>query len=283
MAGNNLDVKLEKLKTILGETGGVVIAFSGGVDSTFLLRVAADVLGDRCLAVTAMSSTYPSREYREALELAKSFGARHKSVTSEELDIPEFADNPPDRCYFCKRELLEKLVEIARREGMEFVAEGSNVDDEGDFRPGMRAVAELGVKSPLKEAGLGKEDIRELSRRMGLPTWNKPSFACLSSRFPYGTRITKRRLKMVETAEEKIRDLGFLQVRVRYHNEIARIEVGTEDMDKFLNPELRREINRALKEAGFKYVTLDLQGYRTGSMNEVLSEEVKTEKTSPTA
>jgi uncharacterized protein len=273
-----LESKLNDLRELLRSMGGLVIAFSGGVDSTFLLRVAADILGERCLAVTATSSTYPSREYREALELAKGFGARHKTISSEELDIPEFADNPPDRCYFCKRELLEKLGEVAAEEGIEFVAEGSNADDEGDFRPGLRAVSELGVRSPLREAGLTKDDIRELSRRMGLPTWDKPSFACLSSRFPYGTRITRRRLKMVEQAEDKLRELGFRQVRVRYHNEIARIEVDGEEVHRFLQPELRLQVDRDLKEAGFQYVTLDLLGYRTGSMNEVLSEEVKTAK-----
>lgn len=265
--------KLENLKSIIRDKGSAVVAFSGGVDSTFLLKVAAEVLGDNVIAVTANSETYPKRELEEAKLFAQTQGIRHIVIDTSELEIAGFADNPPDRCYYCKHELFSKLTEIAKANGIECVFDGSNYDDRNDHRPGMRAAKQLGVVSPLKEAGMTKEDIRELSREYGLSTWNKPSFACLSSRFPYGTKITPERLAMIGEAEDFIRDLGFRELRVRYHDTIARIEVGKSDIVRIAA--LADEITEKLKSIGFLYVTLDLSGYKTGSMNYTLSEEEK--------
>jgi uncharacterized protein len=272
-----LEQKLNDLKQIIRRYSSALVAFSGGVDSTFLLKVCLGVLGkDRVLAVTAKSATYPERELQEAIKLAEMLDVRHRVIESEELNIPGFSDNPPERCYYCKRELFRKLKKIAEKEGLNFVLDGSNFDDTSDFRPGMRAVKELGVKSPLKEAGLTKDDIRALSREMGLPTWNKPSFACLSSRFPYGEKITREKLARVDRAEEVLRDSGFSQYRVRSHGDMARIEVKPEEMGKFFDRTFREEVATKLKSMGFTYVTLDLVGYRTGSMNEGLKEGEKT-------
>lgn len=262
-----LGEKYERLKSIVGGLGGCVIGFSGGVDSTFLFRVAAEVLGERALAVTATSETYPERELREAGELALSIGGRHRVIVSEELDIPEFQDNPRDRCYYCKRELFGKLRAIADEEGLPHVLDGTNLDDRGDHRPGRRAAAEIGVRSPLEEAGFSKDDIRELSRLLDLPTWDKPAFACLSSRFPYGTAITAERVRQVGQAEEALRALGFRTLRVRYHGDVARLELGREEFEAAAGA-LREETLRCVREAGFTYVAVDLQGYRTGAMNE---------------
>lgn len=252
--------------------GSLAVAFSGGVDSTFLLKVAADVLGDRALAVTARSSTYPERELREAEAFAKSLGARHVVIDSEELDIPGYSDNPVNRCYFCKRELFEKVRETARKNGIRYVADGSNQDDLGDYRPGMKAADELQVVSPLKAAGMTKDDIRLLSKELDLPTWNKPAFACLASRFPYGQKITREKLAMVDRAEQFLLDLGFRQVRVRHHGDLARIEVDPDERGRFFSGDLMGKVYEGLKSIGFTYVTLDLKGYRTGSMNEAISE-----------
>jgi uncharacterized protein len=227
------------------------------------------------LAVTARSSTYPSRELEEAKELAKSFGANHEIIVSEELEVPGFSENPPERCYYCKKELFGKLVKMARERGFNFVLDGSNADDTGDFRPGMRAKDELGVISPLKEVGLTKAEIRALSQKMGLPTWNKPSFACLASRFPYGERITEEKLNRVEKAEDLLKELGFIQYRVRSHGDLARIEVSPEEIERFFEKSLREKVVAEFKKLGFVYVSLDLTGYRTGSMNEGLKEEEK--------
>lgn len=267
--------KYQLLKDIIEKKGSAAIAFSGGVDSTFLLKVAHEVLGDRLIAVTATSSTYPERELKEAIKYAKDMGVKHIIISSEELDIEGFASNPKNRCYFCKKELFTKIKDVAIENGVEYVFDGSNLDDTGDFRPGMQAARELEVVSPIKEAALTKKDIRELSKEMGLPTWNKPSFACLSSRFPYGNKITLPKLNMVDKAEQYLLDMGITQVRVRHHGEIARIEVSPEEREKFFNIEIMDSIGKEFKKIGFTYVTLDMLGYRTGSMNEVLSEEEK--------
>jgi uncharacterized protein len=264
---DSLQEKYEKLREIIENMGSVLIAFSGGVDSTFLLKVAHEVLGDRACAVTAVSPTYPESEFREAVALAQRIGARHLVVESNELEIPGFAENPEDRCYHCKRELFGKLAEKGRELGISWLAEGSNVDDLGDYRPGRKAVAELSVRSPLLEAGLTKEEIRRLSRDTGLSTWDKQPYACLSSRFPFGVRITAERLRMIEACEDFLKEKGFRTYRVRFHDETARIEVGEEEIPRFLETALRREVSGFFRSAGFSHVALDLQGYRTGSMN----------------
>lgn len=270
-----METKLEKLKEILRGLESVAIAFSGGVDSTFLLKVAQDVLSDKVIAVTATSSTYPVREFKEAKKYAESIGVNHIIIESEELEIEGFAKNPVNRCYYCKTELFSKVQKVAEENGVKYVLDGSNSDDTGDFRPGMKAARELGVVSPLMDAGLTKNDIRTLSKAMGLKTWDKPSFACLSSRFPYGNEINMKKLSMVEKAEQFLLDLGFRQVRVRHHGEIARIEVSQVERSKFFDLNTMDNIGGKFIEIGFTYVTLDILGYRTGSMNEVLSEADK--------
>jgi uncharacterized protein len=270
-----LQEKFQLLKDNMKKRGSAAIAFSGGVDSTFLVKVAHEVLGDKLIAVTATSSTYPERELKEAIKYAEDMGVKHLIISSEELEIEGFASNPKNRCYYCKKELFTKIKDVAKEHGVEYVFDGSNFDDTGDYRPGMQAARELEVVSPLKEAHLTKADIRELSKELGLPTWNKPSFACLSSRFPYGKKITMPKLKMVEEAEQFLLDMGLRQVRVRHHEEIARIEVSPEERVKFFDVEVMDKIGEKFKKIGFAYVTLDILGYRTGSMNEVLSAEDK--------
>lgn len=272
-----LDEKYARLQAILQEIGSAVIAFSGGVDSTFLLRVAHDVLGPESLAaLTATSPTYPQSEFEESQALARSIGVRQVVVESNELEIPGFAQNDPRRCYWCKRELFSLCRQTARELGLQAVLDGSNRDDQGDYRPGREAACELAVRSPLLEAGLGKADIRELSRRLGLPTWQKQAFACLSSRFPYGTEITPERLEQVGRCETFLRQNGIQNYRVRYHGESARIEVAAAEIARLVEEPLRTAVVREFKAAGFTYVALDLEGYRTGSMNEVLKEEPST-------
>lgn len=272
-------MKMDRLREIIRGLESVCIAFSGGVDSTFLTKISKDLLGENVLAVTATSPAYPEREVLEAIELAKELGVRHLLIESGEMEIPAFSDNRPDRCYHCKTDLFRRLKELANEYGLKHVIDGSNYDDSVDYRPGRKAALERGVKSPLYEAGLTKKEIRLLSKKMGLRTWNKPSFACLSSRIPYNERITIEKLRQIEEAEDLLRGLGLSQFRVRHHNEIARIEVMPEEFLQILNN--RAVIIERLKALGFLYITLDLTGYRTGSMNEVFSNaEGFVEKTS---
>jgi uncharacterized protein len=271
-----LQDKYERLKKIIEEMGSIVIGFSGGVDSTLLLKVAHDILKDKVIAVIGKSETYPEEEFNEAIKLAEFIGARYKIVTTEETDNLKFAENPPDRCYYCKTELFSKLKEIAEAEGIRWIADGTNADDVKDFRPGLRAVKENNIRSPLLEAGLTKNEIRELSRLLGLTTWDKPSFACLSSRFPYGMPIDREKLKKIDKAESFLRKLGLKVFRVRLIDEnTVRIETGKEEFKKFFEDDFRVKVVNELKNLGFIYITLDLEGYRTGSMNEVLKIEVK--------
>ena len=261
--------KYEALKALIASYGSAAVAYSGGVDSTLLLVTARDVLGDRMEAVTACSSLFPDAEREEAARFCEDNGVRHRMVRIDEMRIDGFSRNTPDRCYLCKKTLFAQMMQTADSDGMAAVLEGTNVDDESDYRPGMRALRELGIKSPFREVRLTKEEIRTISRMRGLPTWSKPSYACLASRFVYGEEITTEKLRMVGAAEQFLREMGLTQLRVRIHgDDMARIEVLPEEMETLFA--LRKEVDGALRKMGFLYVTMDLRGYRTGSMNEAL-------------
>jgi len=265
-----MEEKVESLKDILRDLESALVAFSGGVDSTFLLKVAHDVLGEKAVALTAISPSYPDFELEEAGEIANEIGVKLITENSNELDIPGYAENSPRRCFFCKTELFGICFIKAKELGIKNVIYGATLSDLGDFRPGMDAAKKMGVKAPLLEAGLNKEEIRELSRIMGLSTWDKPQMACLSSRIPYGSNVTKDKLKTIALSELVLRQLGLRQFRVRYHEKIARIEVDEGEFEKLFNRDFRARISKRLKELGFIYVTIDVDGYRTGSMNEAI-------------
>jgi len=272
MSQDAVNKALTKLRALIRSLESVVVAYSGGVDSTLVVALAKEELGEKVLAVTIKSELYPQWQSDDAAKVAAELGVRHEIVRTSELEIDRFAENPPDRCYYCKRELFGHIGRIAEREGFAAVLDGANADDPHDHRPGLRAAAELGVRSPLKETGITKEMVREISRSLGLPTWSKPAFACLASRFPYGLRITRERLAMVAQAEEVLRSIGLKQYRVRHHDTIARIEVPAEEIERLSSPEVRKELVTAFKRIGYLYVTLDLEGFRSGSMNAALRE-----------
>ena len=264
-----LNKKLENLKKILHNMQSLLIAYSGGVDSSLLLKIAKNSLKGNVVAVIAQSETYPKEEIKSARDFAKRLRVKQAVIKTEELNNPKFYRNPINRCYFCKKELFSKLKNIAKRYNLKWVVDGSNLDDRNDFRPGKLAAREFKVRSPLKEAKLTKSDIRKISKRLGLSTWNKPSLACLASRFPYNTKITRKALSCIDEAEDFLRKIGFKQVRVRHHGNLARIEILKENITKLIKCDRRKIINK-LKKLGYNYVAIDLEGYRTGSMNEVL-------------
>ncbi|MDR3049539.1 MAG: ATP-dependent sacrificial sulfur transferase LarE [Elusimicrobiota bacterium] len=270
----DISQKEQKLREYISSCGNAAVAFSGGVDSTFLLKVSHDILGDKTIAITARSCSFPQRELNETIAFCKKEGVKHIIVDSEELDIEGFSRNPINRCYLCKSELFSKIQDIAVQNKIDNIFEGSNMDDNGDFRPGLKAIAEKGIKSPLRFAQLNKEEIRTLSKELGLSTWNKQSFACLSSRFPYGEEITPEKLSMIDKAEQFLLDMGIRQVRVRMHNNLARIETDESGFSLICALQNRKKVHDEFKKIGFTYITMDILGYRSGSMNETLSKDV---------
>jgi uncharacterized protein len=271
VAKTNIDEKQDNLKNILLDMGSVLVAYSGGVDSTFLAVTAHEVLGKNSLAVFAASPVAPPMEKEEAASLAQNVGLRFKIIDSNEMSNPDFVANPPERCYYCKRELFSELKPIAKEEGLKWIADGTNADDLTDFRPGRKASAEAGIRSPLLEAGLTKAEIRQLSYAKGLPTWDRPASPCLASRIPYGIPVTAETLNKIALGEQYLHSLGIRELRLRHHGDIARIELDPADMAKIITPEIRQDIVTHLKALGYKYVALDLTGYRIGSLNEVLN------------
>jgi len=263
--------KLDVLRHNISRMKSLAVAYSGGVDSTFLLKVAHDVLDEYAIAVTARSFIHTERKFRQCVEFVHKIGARQVVIDSEELDIEGFSDNPPNRCYLCKKALFSKIGEWAQQHHIQYIADGSNMDDLGDYRPGNQAIQELGVVSPLQEAGLNKDEIRILSKEMELPTWDKPAFACLASRFPYGQKITREKLQQVDQGEQLLLNLGFRQVRVRHHGDGARLEVSSDERGKFFDTALMDEVYEKFRRLGFLHVSLDLKGYRTGSLNETIN------------
>lgn len=265
-----LDQKERALHQFLESLGSAIVAFSGGVDSAYVAYAAGQMLGDRALAVTADSPSYPAAHKHDALKFVEQFGLRHLLINTEEMNDPHYQSNPANRCYYCKTELYTKLQQLARERGFAAICDGVNVDDLGDFRPGRQAAKEAGVRSPLVECGITKAEVRELSRRAGLPTWDKPASACLSSRIPYGMEVTVEKLKIIERGEDILRSLGFKIFRVRHHGDIVRLEFGHEELPRAMTMNMAERLTREFKALGFKYVTLDLEGYRTGALNEAL-------------
>ena len=266
----DLETKEAALYRALAELPSVIVAYSGGVDSAFLAYTATRRLGAGAICVTAESASYPERHRRIAIDLARQFGFNHEFIRTAEMDRPEYRANPANRCYYCKQELYTHLSALARERGIPVIADGSNADDRGDYRPGRQAAREFGVRSPLDEAGLTKSEIRELSRRAGLPTWDEPASACLSSRIPYFSEVTDEKLRMIERGENALRALGFRICRVRHHDSLARLELGVDEIARALEPEMAARIDRELREIGYAHVTVDLRGYRLGSLNEAL-------------